>query len=57
MSNPKVATFTGMTSFNDLGTLPGADLVKQGAGDLEGGHESAEALLVSIGPTTAISRH
>ncbi len=29
--------------------LPGADLVKQGARDLEAGRESAEALLVSIG--------
>lgn len=38
-----------MTSFGDLGTLPGADSVKQGAEDLEQGHESAEALLVSIG--------
>jgi hypothetical protein len=48
-SNPKVATLTEMTSFSDLDTLPGADLVKQGAEDLDGGHESAEALLVSIG--------
>ena len=38
-----------MTSFSDLDTLPGADLVKQGVQDLDGGHESAEALLVSIG--------
>ena len=38
-----------MTSFSDLDTLPGADLVKQGAEDLDAGHESAEALLVSIG--------
>ncbi len=29
--------------------LPGADLVKQGAQDLEAGRESVEALLVSIG--------
>ncbi len=38
-----------MTSFADLETLPGADLVKRGAEDLDGGHESPEALLVSIG--------
>ena len=38
-----------MTSFSDLGALPGADLVKRGAEDLDAGHESAEALLVSIG--------
>jgi hypothetical protein len=49
MHNRKVATLTGMTSFSDLDTLPGADLVRQGAEDLDGGHESAEALLVSIG--------
>ena len=48
-SNQKVATLTGMTSFSELDTLPGADLVKQGAEDLDGGQESAEALLVSIG--------
>jgi hypothetical protein len=38
-----------MTSFGDLDTLPGADLVKQGVEDLDDGRESAEALLVSIG--------
>jgi hypothetical protein len=37
-----------MTSFN-LGALPGAELIERGAADLDGGHESAEALLVSIG--------
>jgi len=37
-----------MTSF-DMEALPGADLVKRGAEDLDGGRESAEALLVSIG--------
>jgi hypothetical protein len=30
-------------------TLPGADLVHRGVADLDAGHESAEALLVSIG--------
>lgn len=38
-----------MTSFVELETLPGAALVKQGAEDLDCGHESVEALLVSIG--------
>jgi hypothetical protein len=38
-----------MTNFTNLENLPGADLVKQGAEDLDDGHESAEALLVSIG--------
>ncbi len=38
-----------MPSLNDLGALPGADLVKRGSQDLEAGHESTEALLVSIG--------
>lgn len=33
----------------DLGSLPGARLVQSGVADLEAGHESAEALLVSIG--------
>lgn len=33
----------------NLETLPGADLIERGAADLDGGHESAEALLVSIG--------
>lgn len=37
-----------MTSF-DMEVLPGADLIKRGAEDLDGGRESAEALLVSIG--------
>lgn len=43
------ATLTGMVNFSDLDTLPGAELVRQGAEDLDGGQESAEALLVSIG--------
>jgi hypothetical protein len=30
-------------------SLPGADLVQRGLKDLSAGHESAEALLVSIG--------
>jgi hypothetical protein len=38
-----------VTSFTNLETLPGADLIKRGTEDLDGGHESAEALLVSIG--------
>src|SRR5262249_40665163 len=38
----------GMPSFANLENLPGADLVKRGAEDLQIGHESAEALLVSI---------
>jgi hypothetical protein len=38
-----------MTSFANLESLPGADLVKRGAEDLDNGRESAEALLVSIG--------
>lgn len=38
-----------MTTFVDLETLPGAELVKRGAADLDAGHESIEALLVSIG--------
>jgi hypothetical protein len=38
-----------MTRVSDLDVLPGADLVKQGAEDLASGHESTEALLVSIG--------
>lgn len=46
---PKVAAVAGMTGLNALDILPGADLVKQGAEDLDGGHESAAALLVSIG--------
>ena len=36
-------TFVGME------TLPGADLVQRGVADLDAGHESVEALLVSIG--------
>lgn len=31
--------------------LPGADLIRQGVADLSAGHETAEALLVSIGST------
>jgi hypothetical protein len=38
-----------MISLTDLETLPGADLFKRGTEDLDGGHESPEALLVSIG--------
>ncbi len=38
-----------MNFLADLGPLPGAHLVKSGVADLEAGHESAEALLVSIG--------
>jgi hypothetical protein len=30
-------------------TLPGADLVQRGVADLDAGHETVEALLVSIG--------
>ena len=48
-SDPKVATLIGMSSFATLETLPGADLVRRGAADLDAGHESTEALLVSIG--------
>jgi hypothetical protein len=47
-TTPRVATLNEMTSLN-LETLPGADLIRRGAEDLNGGHESAEALLVSIG--------
>jgi len=39
----------GSVDLDTLPALPGADLVKRGAEDLEDGHESAEALLVSIG--------
>ena len=38
-----------MTTFSELGALPGASLVRRGVADLDAGHESAEALLVSIG--------
>lgn len=38
-----------MTTLPDLETLPGAGLVQRGLADLDSGHESAEALLVSIG--------
>lgn len=38
-----------MTTPVDLETLPGAGLVKRGVADLDAGHESVEALLVSIG--------
>jgi hypothetical protein len=38
-----------MTTSADLGMLPGADLVQRGVEDLDAGHESVEALLVSIG--------
>jgi hypothetical protein len=38
-----------MNGFVDLESLPGAELVKRGTEDLDAGHETAEALLVSIG--------
>ncbi len=38
-----------MTIRADLEALPGGDLVQRGIADLDAGHESAEALLVSIG--------
>ncbi|MDX6602408.1 MAG: hypothetical protein QOF13_1610 [Solirubrobacterales bacterium] len=38
-----------MSSFVNLEALPGAGLIQRGAEDLDAGHESAEALLVSIG--------
>lgn len=38
-----------MTSRANLETLPGANLVKRGAADLDAEHESIESLLVSIG--------
>jgi hypothetical protein len=38
-----------MTSLVNLETLPGANLIERGVEDLDDGHESAEALLVSIG--------
>jgi len=38
-----------MNSFANLECLPGADLVRRGAEDLDAGQESIEALLVSIG--------
>jgi len=38
-----------MGSVVNLEDLPAAGLVKRGAEDLDAGHESAEALLVSIG--------
>jgi len=40
---------TGMIEFVNLGSLPGGDLVKRGAEDLDAERESVEALLVSIG--------
>jgi hypothetical protein len=38
-----------MSSFANMKTLPGADLVERGAADLSAERESIEALLVSIG--------
>ena len=38
-----------MIGIENLDALPGAELVKRGAADLDAGHESIEALLVSIG--------
>lgn len=49
VTDPRVATLIGMNSFVTLEALPGADLVRRGAADLDAGHESTEALLVSIG--------
>jgi hypothetical protein len=43
------ATLTGMRVLADLKSLPGTDLVQRGLADLDAGHESAEALLVSVG--------
>jgi hypothetical protein len=43
------ATLTGMNSFANLKTLPGADLIQRGAADLNAERETIEALLVSIG--------
>jgi hypothetical protein len=38
-----------VTDFAALELLPAADLIEQGAADLDAGRESAAALLVSIG--------
>ncbi len=38
-----------MTSLSSPGGLPAAELIRQGAIDLDAGQESVEALLVSIG--------
>ena len=38
-----------MTVLVDLETIPGGGFVKRGVADLDAGHESVEALLVSIG--------
>lgn len=38
-----------MTDFAALESLPAADLIEQGAADLDSGRESVESLLVSIG--------
>jgi len=38
-----------VTTLADLDTLPGAGLVQRGVADLDARHESAAALLVSIG--------
>lgn len=38
-----------MDDFGKLQALPGAEFIEQGAADLDDGHESLEALLVSIG--------
>jgi hypothetical protein len=38
-----------VTTFSELGALPGASLVQRGVADLGAGRESIEALLVSIG--------
>lgn len=46
---PVATTLTGMAPLADMKTLPGADLVQRGLADLDAGHESAEALLVSVG--------
>jgi hypothetical protein len=47
---PATLTSTEVIKVEDnLEALPGADLVQRGIEDLDGGRESAEALLVSIG--------
>jgi hypothetical protein len=45
----EAATLDAMSATAVDMSLPGADLVQQGLEDLNAGHESAEALLVSIG--------
>jgi hypothetical protein len=45
----EAATLDAMSTATVDMSLPGAKLVQQGLEDLSAGHESAEALLVSIG--------